>query len=85
MSVPQPQSHLSNVWFAVTPLEVASGHGSWVTTVDGEEYLDFAGGIAVNSTGHAHPVVADVPVRSSLLGADAVAVGAALHARGVLS
>ena len=34
---------------------------------------------------HAHPVVADVPVRSSLLGADAVAVGAALHARGVLS
>jgi 4-aminobutyrate aminotransferase len=51
-------SHLSKVWFSVTPLQVASGHGCWVTTVDGEEYLDFAAGIAVNSTGHAHPKVA---------------------------
>ncbi|MEO5901235.1 MAG: aminotransferase class III-fold pyridoxal phosphate-dependent enzyme [Ilumatobacteraceae bacterium] len=51
-------SHLSNVWFAVTDLEVASGHGCWVTTTAGEEYLDFAAGIAVNSTGHAHPHVA---------------------------
>jgi 4-aminobutyrate aminotransferase len=51
-------SHLSKVWFSVTPLKVASGHGCWVTTVDGEEYLDFAAGIAVNSTGHAHPKVA---------------------------
>ena len=51
-------SHLSNVWFSVTPLQVASGHGCWVTTTDGEEYLDFAAGIAVNSTGHAHPHVA---------------------------
>jgi 4-aminobutyrate aminotransferase len=50
-------SHLSNVWFSVTPLQVASGHGSWVTTVDGVEYLDFAAGIAVNSTGHSHPKV----------------------------
>ena len=51
-------SHLSNVWFSVTPLQVASGRGCWVTTTDGEEYLDFAAGIAVNSTGHAHPKVA---------------------------
>ncbi|MGD9998420.1 MAG: aspartate aminotransferase family protein [Ilumatobacteraceae bacterium] len=51
-------SHLSKVWFSVTPLQVASGHGCWVTTTDGEEYLDFAAGIAVNSTGHAHPRVA---------------------------
>ena len=51
-------SHLSNVWFSVTPLQVTSGHGCWVTTTDGEEYLDFAAGIAVNSTGHAHPHVA---------------------------
>lgn len=51
-------SHLSNVWFSVTDLEVASGHGSWVTTTSGEEYLDFSSGIAVTSTGHAHPVVA---------------------------
>jgi 4-aminobutyrate aminotransferase len=51
-------SHLSNVWFSVTPLQVASGHGCWVTTTSGDEYLDFAAGIAVNSTGHAHPHVA---------------------------
>jgi 4-aminobutyrate aminotransferase len=51
-------SHLSNVWFSVTPLEVSHGSGCWVTTTGGEEYLDFAAGIAVNSTGHAHPHVA---------------------------
>ncbi|MBI4884599.1 MAG: aminotransferase class III-fold pyridoxal phosphate-dependent enzyme [Actinobacteria bacterium] len=52
------ESHLSNVWFNVTPLEVIHGSGCWVTSVGGEEYLDFAAGIAVNSTGHAHPAVA---------------------------
>jgi 4-aminobutyrate aminotransferase len=51
-------SHLSNVWFKVTPLEVTHGRGCRVTTVGGDEYLDFAAGIAVNSTGHAHPRVA---------------------------
>ncbi|MCU1391622.1 MAG: gabT [Ilumatobacteraceae bacterium] len=52
-------SHLSDVWFSVTPLQVASGKGCWVTTTDGVEYLDFAAGIAVNSTGHAHPKVVE--------------------------
>jgi 4-aminobutyrate aminotransferase len=51
-------SHLSDVWFSVTDLQVASGHGAWVTTVDGTDYLDFSSGIAVTSTGHAHPKVA---------------------------
>lgn len=50
-------THLSGVWFKVTDLEVASGQGCRVTTVDGREYLDFAAGIAVNSTGHCHPTV----------------------------
>jgi len=50
-------SHLSNVWFKVTDLEIASGSGCRVTTTDGVEYLDFAAGIAVNSTGHSHPAV----------------------------
>jgi 4-aminobutyrate aminotransferase len=52
-------SHLSNVWFKVTDLQVVSGQGCRVTTVDGEEYLDFAAGIAVNSTGHSHPRVVE--------------------------
>lgn len=50
-------SHLSNVWFKVTDLQVATGRGCRVTTADGHEYLDFAAGIAVNSTGHCHPKV----------------------------
>ena len=51
------RSHLSDVWFTVTDLNVVSGCGSWVTTADGSEYLDFTGGIAVVSTGHCHPKV----------------------------
>src|SRR5690606_25472922 len=31
------------------------GEGSWLITESGERYLDFAGGIAVNSLGHSHP------------------------------
>jgi 4-aminobutyrate aminotransferase len=50
--------NLSHVWFKVTDLQVASGEGSWVTTTDGDRYLDFSGGIAVTSTGHSHPHVA---------------------------
>lgn len=31
------------------------GEGSWLITPEGERYLDFGSGIAVNSLGHAHP------------------------------
>src|SRR5262245_57609754 len=50
-------SHLADVWFQVTDLDVVSGSGSTVTTADGTEYLDFTAGIAVVSTGHCHPKV----------------------------
>ena len=50
-------SHLAPVWFSVTDLQVASGEGCWITTTDGERYLDFSSGIAVTSTGHSHPKV----------------------------
>ncbi|MCE1658381.1 aminotransferase class III-fold pyridoxal phosphate-dependent enzyme, partial [Enterobacter hormaechei] len=33
--------------------------GSKVWDQDGKEYIDFAGGIAVNSLGHAHPELKD--------------------------
>ncbi len=49
--------NLSNVWFKVTDLDVATGLGSWITTISGERYLDFTGGIAVTATGHCHPRV----------------------------
>ena len=31
------------------------GEGSWLITQDGDRYLDFGSGIAVNTLGHAHP------------------------------
>jgi 4-aminobutyrate aminotransferase len=39
------------------PLVAESGSGSVVIDVDGNRFLDFAAGIAVCSTGHAHPTV----------------------------
>lgn len=33
------------------------GHGSYLWDVDGERYLDFTSGIAVNNVGHCHPDV----------------------------
>ena len=49
--------HVSDVWFRVTDLEVATGRGCVITTTAGEDYLDFTSGIAVTSTGHCHPKV----------------------------
>ncbi|MFN3764734.1 MAG: aspartate aminotransferase family protein [Aliihoeflea sp.] len=37
------------------PLRFERGEGVWLYTQDGERYLDFAAGIAVNSLGHSHP------------------------------
>jgi 4-aminobutyrate aminotransferase len=39
------------------PLVAASGSGVRIRDVDGNEFLDFAAGIAVASTGHCHPEV----------------------------
>jgi acetylornithine/N-succinyldiaminopimelate aminotransferase len=41
--------------FARAPLSFERGEGSWLVTDDGQRYLDFAAGIAVNSLGHGHP------------------------------
>ncbi|PWJ81630.1 acetylornithine aminotransferase [Pseudaminobacter salicylatoxidans] len=43
--------------FARAPLAFERGEGSWLITQDGQRYLDFAGGIAVNSLGHGHPAL----------------------------
>jgi acetylornithine/N-succinyldiaminopimelate aminotransferase len=37
------------------PLAFERGSGSYLFTADGDKYLDFASGIAVNALGHAHP------------------------------
>ena len=50
------------------PLVAKSGCGIRITDVDGNEFLDFAAGIAVNSTGHCHPkVVAAIQKQASEL------------------
>lgn len=39
------------------PLVAKRGYGCRIVDVDGNEFLDFTAGIAVNSTGHCHPEV----------------------------
>lgn len=41
----------------VYPLVVSHGRGATITDVDGNRFLDFNAGIAVNAAGHAHPAV----------------------------
>ncbi|MCP2605139.1 acetyl ornithine aminotransferase family protein [Candidatus Aminicenantes bacterium AH-873-B07] len=41
------------------PLTVRKAHGMLVEDMDGNIFLDFAGGIAVNITGHTHPKVVE--------------------------
>ena len=41
--------------YARVDLAFERGEGAWLFTVDGERYLDFTSGVAVNALGHAHP------------------------------
>jgi len=41
--------------YARADIAFDKGEGCWLTTVDGDRYLDFGAGIAVASLGHAHP------------------------------
>jgi acetylornithine/N-succinyldiaminopimelate aminotransferase len=41
--------------YARVDLAFERGEGAWLITADGERYLDFTSGVAVNALGHAHP------------------------------
>src|SRR2546423_9194632 len=41
------------------PIVVAEGRGSTLTDVDGNTFLDFAGGVGCLNVGHAHPRVVE--------------------------
>jgi len=41
--------------FARVHLAFERGEGVWLTATNGERYLDFTSGVAVNALGHAHP------------------------------
>ena len=45
--------------FARVDLAFDHGEGAWLTATNGERFLDFTSGVAVNALGHAHPKVAD--------------------------
>jgi acetylornithine/N-succinyldiaminopimelate aminotransferase len=47
-------SHLLPV-FARVDLGFERGEGSWLIATNGERYLDFTSGVAVNALGHCHP------------------------------
>lgn len=51
------QEYLSPVFVKQTELVMKSGSGCYLTTVDGEKYLDFVQGIAVNAMGHNYPPI----------------------------
>lgn len=51
------RAHLSQVLYRYTPLVIDHARGSYLYTVDGQRYLDFASGIAVTNLGHGHPDV----------------------------
>ncbi|MGL4325376.1 MAG: aspartate aminotransferase family protein [Beijerinckiaceae bacterium] len=53
-SAPVPASPLLPT-FAKADLAFERGDGSWLTATNGDRYLDFGSGIAVNSLGHNHP------------------------------
>ncbi len=52
----EAQEYLMNTYQRY-PLLIFKGRGSTVFTIDGKEYLDLIGGIAVNVLGHCHPRV----------------------------
>jgi acetylornithine/N-succinyldiaminopimelate aminotransferase len=41
--------------YARANLVFERGEGAWLIATDGQRYLDFASGVAVNALGHAHP------------------------------
>ena len=62
-----PTSHLLPT-YARVDLAFERGEGAWLVATDGERYLDFTSGVAVNALGHAHPrIVAAISDQASKL------------------
>ena len=49
--------------YGTPPVVLARGSGATVWDVDGKQYVDLLGGIAVNLLGHAHPAVVEAVTR----------------------
>lgn len=55
--IARDKQHLSTSYMRPYPFVPDHGEGVWLTDVDGNTMLDFFAGIAVSTTGHAHPHV----------------------------
>lgn len=53
------KNSLASVLPRCSDIVALRGEGSWLYDVEGNKYLDFASGIAANSTGHCHPKVVE--------------------------
>jgi len=53
--------------YRTQPIALVRGEGTWVWDADGKRYLDFIGGIATVSVGHANPRVREALVEQSKL------------------
>ena len=51
---PHAESHMLPV-FARADVAFERGEGAWLIATNGDRYLDFTSGVAVNALGHAHP------------------------------
>src|SRR5689334_22564714 len=51
--------------YARFDITLSHGIGSYVCDATGKRYLDFGGGIAVNTLGHAHPEITEALVEQS--------------------
>jgi acetylornithine/N-succinyldiaminopimelate aminotransferase len=45
--------------YARVDLAFERGEGTWLIATNGDRYLDFTGGVAVNALGHAHPYLVE--------------------------
>src|SRR3954452_9553137 len=53
--------------YRTQPIALVRGEGTWVFDVEGKKYLDFIGGIATISVGHANPRVREALVEQAKL------------------
>jgi len=53
------KGYLSPALAKATDLVVTKGEGCYLTDVNGDKYLDFVQGIAVNALGHSHPAIVE--------------------------
>jgi acetylornithine/N-succinyldiaminopimelate aminotransferase len=51
--------------YARVDIAFERGEGCWLVATDGERYLDFSSGVAVNSLGHAHPHLVEALTRQA--------------------